>query len=100
MCVDDLLIASKDPQSITQTLITKYKFKLKGTGAISYHLGYDFFRDSNRILCFDPRKCIEKIASGYETMFGSKPSAKVHLPLEKGDHPELDTSEFLDAEDT
>jgi hypothetical protein len=29
-------------------------------------------------------------------MFAEKPSAKVHSPLEKGDHPELDTSELLD----
>ena len=32
--------------------------------------------------------------------FGSKPSAKVHSPLEKGNHPELDTSQFLDAQGT
>ena len=30
-------------------------------------------------------------------MFGEKPSAKMYLPLEKGDHPELDDSELLDA---
>jgi hypothetical protein len=29
-------------------------------------------------------------------MFGEKLLTKVHLPLEKGDHPELDTSELLD----
>jgi hypothetical protein len=33
---------------------------------------------------------------GYKQMFGEKPSTKVHLPLEKGDHPELDTTEHLD----
>ena len=31
-------------------------------------------------------------------MFGEKPSAKMYSPLEKGDHPELDDSELLDAE--
>ncbi len=30
-------------------------------------------------------------------MFGEKPSAKMNSPLEKGDHPELDDSELLDA---
>ena len=34
----------------------------------------------------------------FETMFGHKPSNKIHSPLEKGDHPELDTSEFLDQD--
>ena len=29
-------------------------------------------------------------------IFGSKPSNKIHFPLEKGDYPELDTSKFLD----
>jgi hypothetical protein len=43
-----------------------------------------------------PKKYIEKMMMGYEQMFGEKPSTKVHSPLEKGDHPELDTSELLD----
>ena len=29
-------------------------------------------------------------------MFGSAPSTKVSLPVEKNDHPELDTSALLD----
>jgi hypothetical protein len=43
-----------------------------------------------------PKKYIEKMMMGYEQMFGEKLSTKVHSPLEKGDHPELDTSELLD----
>jgi hypothetical protein len=43
-----------------------------------------------------PKKYIEKMMMGYEQMFGEKPSTKVHSPLEKGNHPELDTSELLD----
>ena len=62
--------------------------------------GYDFFRENNGSLYFAPKKCIKKIASSHRTMFRSKPSAKVHSPLEKSDHLELDTSEFLDAEET
>jgi hypothetical protein len=30
--VDDLAVSSKDPKSITDTLMNKYNFKLKGTG--------------------------------------------------------------------
>ena len=59
--VDDLAIAAKDCKQIINTLTDKYKFKLKGTGTISYHLGMDFFRDSNGTLCMAPRKYIEKI---------------------------------------
>jgi hypothetical protein len=56
----------------------------------------DFFRDSNGVLCVAPKKYIEKMVSSYVTLFGTKPSTKYMSPLEKGDHPELDTSEFLD----
>ena len=94
--MDDLAIAAKDPKSITDILMDKHKFKLKGTGPISYHLGCDFFRDKNGVMCMAPNKYIEKMIDTYEQMFGCKPSTKVSSPLEKGDHPEIDTSELLD----
>ena len=36
--IDNLAIASRDPQAIVDKLAKEYKFKLKGTGPISYHL--------------------------------------------------------------
>jgi hypothetical protein len=33
----------------------------------------------------------------YEPMFGQQPTQKVSSPLEKGDHPETDSSNLLDA---
>tara|TARA_B110000008_G_scaffold176311_1_gene175861 strand:- start:127 stop:1134 length:1008 start_codon:yes stop_codon:yes gene_type:complete len=48
----------------------------------------------------DPKKFIDKMISGYEQMFGTKPSTTPQSPLPDGDHPELDTSEFLDEEET
>ena len=95
--VDDLEIAAKDPQSIVQELETKYGFSLKGTGPTSYHLGIDYFRDSNGVLCMAPKKYIDKMIDAYERMFGSKPR-QVSSPLEHGDHPEIDDSEELDLE--
>jgi hypothetical protein len=95
--VDDLAIASKEPASIIQKLTEDYKFKLKGTGPIEYHLGCDFFRDEEGVLCFAPRKYIDKLIASYERMFGSKPkTTKITSPLVKGDHPEIDDSAFLD----
>ena len=35
---------------------------------------------------------------GYVTMFGAKPRHDVTSPLEKGDHPELDNSDYLDSD--
>ena len=57
--VDDLAIAAKDCKEIINTLTNNYKFKLKGKGTIYYHLGMDFFRDSDGTLCMARRKYIE-----------------------------------------
>ena len=95
---DDLLIASKDPNNIVEVLQTKCNFKLKGTGPISYHLGCNFDRDENGILCFVPRKHIEKMEDSCMHVFGEKPKQVYASPLEKGDHPELDTAEHLDED--
>ena len=54
--VDDLTIASKDPESITTELMDTFKFKLKGTGKINYLLGCDYYRDKGGCLCMRPKK--------------------------------------------
>ena len=94
--MDDLAIASKNPKTIIDLLIDTHKFKLKGTGPIEYHLGCDFFRDKHGVLCSSPRQYIDKLQGAYERMFGSKPKSTYSSPLEQGDHPELDTTPFLD----
>jgi hypothetical protein len=96
--VDDLAIASKDPGSIVEELQSKYNFKLKGTGPISYHLGCDFFRYSTGTLCMAPKRYIDRMVNTYEQMFGCKPKTVYTSPLERGDHPELDTSDELGTE--
>ena len=96
--VDDLLIASKDPKAIIDVLTNKYSFKLKGTRPIFYHLGCDFGRDDDGTLHFAPKKYIETMIDCYYNMFGTKPKLTYSSPLEKGDHPELDTSEYLDSD--
>ena len=99
--VDDLLIASKDPQSIIKSLTDKpNNFKLKGTGPVTYHLGCDFFRDDDGTLCMAPKKYIERMVAQYTKLFGQAPSQRVQSPLEKNDHPELDDTELLDEDDT
>ena len=59
--VDDLAIAAKDPSSIVKILTDKYRFKLKGTGTIHFHLGMDFFHDEDGVLCIAPMKNVEKM---------------------------------------
>ncbi len=73
--VDDLMIASKNPQAIIDALTNKpNNFKLKGTGPVTFHLGCDYFRDENGILCTGPRKYIERMEASYKNLFGSMPS--------------------------
>jgi len=99
--VDDLCLVMKNPQEFLDALKKKpYSFKLKGSGPLTFHLGCGFSRDSSGTLCMDPGKYIDKMELAYEQLFHHKPSQKVTSPLEKGDHPELDTSSFLDEEDT
>ena len=93
--VDDLAIAAKDPAEIVRQLREEYNFKLKGDGPLDYHLGCNFFRDPDGVLCYGPKKYISKIMINYERLFGEKPK-EYSSPLEKGDHPELDTSDELD----
>lgn len=95
--VDDLMIASRNPKAIIDALTAHpNKFKLKGTGPVSFHLGNDFFRDDEGVMCMGPRKYIERMMIQYETMFGTKPKGVYTSPLLSNDHPELDTSELLD----
>jgi Reverse transcriptase (RNA-dependent DNA polymerase) len=75
--VDNLAFAMKDPQGFANTLEKKYNFKLKGTGELSFHLGCDFYRDDNGILCMSPRKYIDRMIDNYTRMFGEKPRLNV-----------------------
>jgi hypothetical protein len=70
---------------------------LKSVGQLTYHLGCGYFREKDGTLCYGPKKYIGKIVDQYEKMFGSKPR-EYTSPFEKGEHPEVDTSEELDEE--
>ena len=96
--VDDLEIASDDPKSIIDALVITHGFKLKGTGPIEFYLGCDFGRDEDGTLFMQPKKYIERMKKNYEQFFGQKVISTYRSPIEKGDHPETDSSDFLDAE--
>jgi len=94
--VDDLAIVAKNPKELADKLINDYGFKLKGTGPMTFHLGCDFTRDPDGVLCLSPTKYIMKVVDTYKRLFGSSPPHAVTSPVEKGDHPEMDTSQLLD----
>ena len=94
--VDDLAIIMKDPQChIDQLTAVAYNFKLKGLGPLNFHLGCGFSRDNDCTLYMDPGKYIDRMIEAYKQDFGIKPNMKHRSPLQKGDHPELDTKPFL-----
>ena len=68
---------------------------MKGTGPLEFLIGCDYFRDIDNVLCFAPKKYIERMVKTYERLFGEKPRQTYLSPLEKNDHPEMDTSELL-----
>ena len=80
--VDNLLIFSKVPQDIIDVIKKKPKFNLKGTGNITFHLGCDYFRDKDGVLCYSPIKYIEKMMDNYKRIFEKMPTKAVS-PLER-----------------
>ena len=91
--VDDLLMAMENPAAFVEVLRSKHKYKLKGVGPISYHIGLDYERDKDGTLVQIPKKYIQKMMDSYQNMYGELPKEQ-KTPLEKGDHPELDDSEL------
>ena len=93
--VDDMCIAAESPSAIIDIFKTKYNFKVKGDGKLSYHLGADYFEDPGGTSVSQPKKFIDMLAEIYKRLFNDEPPKGHKTPLDKNDHPELDTSEIL-----
>ena len=93
--VDDLCIAAQNPKEIFNILKSKYKLKVKGDGPLIYHLGADYYQDP---VVSQPKKYIEKLKETHVRLFNTEPSKGLKTPLEKNDHPELDTSDILEGQ--
>ena len=65
---------------------------------MTYHLGADYFEDPDGTFVSQPRKYIDKLADTYRRLFNDDPPKGYKTPLDKNDHPELDTSEILEGE--
>lgn len=95
--VNDLCIVAKEPNEIIRVLQEEYKYNLKGTGPISYHLDCDFFGDTTGTLCLSPKTYVKKMELTYQKISGTAPKPATS-PLEKNDHLEFDTSDELNVE--
>ena len=96
--VDDLCIAAESPSAIIQIFKTKYHLKVKGDGKLTYHLGADYFEDPDGTFVSQPKKYIDKLADTCRRLFNDDPPKGYKTPLDKNDHPELDTSEILEGD--
>jgi hypothetical protein len=75
--VDDLTIASRNPQAIIDTLESKpNNFKLKGC---------NFFRDSNGLLCYSPKNYLKKMEEQYKLLFMARNLNSMHLVKAESD---------------
>ena len=96
--VDDLCIAAESPSAIIQIFKSKYHLKVKGDGKLTYHLGADYFEYPDGTFVSQPKKYIDKLADTYKRLFNEDPPKGYKSPLDKNDHPELDTSEILEGD--
>ena len=62
------------------------------------HLGADYFEDPDGTFVSQPKKYIDKLADTYKRLFNEDPPKGYKTPLDKNDHPELDTSEILEGD--
>ena len=96
--VDDLCIAAENPKELISILKSKYYLKVKGDGPLTYHLGADYFHDPDGTVVCQPKKYNEKLKETYITLFNTEPSNGLKTPLDKNDHPELDTTDILEGQ--
>ena len=54
--VDDLLIASEEPQKTIQDLKEEFKLIIQGDGPLEYHLGCDYKLDKDSTLVAQPTR--------------------------------------------
>jgi hypothetical protein len=94
--VDDLAVMMVDPKTFFDELAgPTWNFKLKGVGPITYHLGANFSRDPDGTLGMCAKGYVKRLLANFEKMFDGEKPKECSSPLDKSDHPELDTTEEL-----
>ena len=67
---------------------------------MTYHLGAEYFEDPDGTFVSQPKKYIDRLAETNKRLFIEDPPKGYKTPLDKNDHPELDTSEILEGDMT
>jgi hypothetical protein len=66
-------------------------YRLKGVGEITYHLGGDYFSEPDDTLTWGAKRSTKRVVNQCQSIFGALPKEWTS-PIDKDDHPELDTS--------
>ena len=98
VCVDDLCITAQNPEELISILKSKYQLKVKGNGPLTYHLGADYCHDPDGTMVCQPKKYIENLKESYIRLLIWNRVKGLKTPLEKNDHPELDTTDILEGQ--
>ena len=96
--IDDLCIAAQNPKELINILKSKYQLKVKGDGRLTYYKGADYYHNPDGTMVCQPKKSIERLRETYIRPFNTEPSKGPKTPLEKNDHPELDTTDIIEGQ--
>jgi hypothetical protein len=77
--VDDLAVMMKQPQDFFDELKHR-KYKLKGVGDITYHLGGDFFRNPDGTLAWGAKTYVKRIIQQTQSIFGLQNTNRKRRP--------------------
>jgi len=94
--VDDVLLFSRDPDPILEYLKNECGYILKGVGTPDYYNGADFGFTKNAFPWMSCKTYIANICDKIEKLMEVKLKG-YGSPMEVGDHPESDESDFLPA---
>ena len=79
--IDDLCIEAASPCTSIDIFKTKYHLKVKGDGKLNYHLGSDYFEDTEGTFVSQPRKYFVKLGDTYKKCFNEDPPNAIRLLL-------------------
>ena len=65
---------------------------------MTYHLCSDYFEDADGPVVSQPKKDTDRLADTYRRLINDDPPKGYKTPLDKNDHPELDSSEILEGD--
>ena len=88
----------KDPSDFFAAL-KQQKYKLKGVGEISYHLGGDFFCDPDGTLAWEAKTYCKRVVQQCISIFGAPPKEYTSPTIDQNDQPELDMTDEASSDE-